>query len=211
MENKRIFYAKDFDPITTIEFLKNKEHDILVGEGINSLIPTVEICSQVFDFTKTNDLADKMFKMFNYDEVNLRFKQCTINGTLRFQDLALGDISFEHCSFTEQDFLNNTRKINSIEFVRVSTRSISIQRCVVDAPVYFEHCQPKEIQILSSIIGGGVNLINLNDKDTKIHINKVMGDIFVPKVKSDFFYCDKESVVYLIGEQTIIMPIKETR
>jgi hypothetical protein len=212
MENSnRVFYAKDFDPATIIDFLKSQECDFFVGKEIKSVVPTVEICSQVFDFTKNNDLAEKIFKTINYDEINLRFKQCTINGTLIFQDLVLDNLSFEHCSFTENDFVNNTKKINSIEFNRVSIKSISIEKCVVDAPILFAHCQHKEIQILSSIIGGGVNLINLNDKDTKIHINKVIGSILLPKEKTDFISCDKDSLIYLSGNQKVSIKVKEAR
>ncbi len=209
MENK-VFNPKVFDIETIIDFLKSPKHDIFMAKGVDSITQTLEICLQVFDFTKNNDFAEKIFKTINCDGLNLRFKQCTINGTLRFQDSVFGNISFEHCSFTENDFVNNTKKINSIEFVKVSTGSISIEKCVVDAPVLFEHCQPKEIQILSSIIGGGVNLTNLNDKDTKIHINKVIGSILLPKVKSDFIYCDEVSIPFLNGDQIISIKIRKT-
>ena len=57
MENSnRVFYAKDFDPATIIDFLKSQECDFFVDKEIKSVVPTVEICSQVFDFTKNNTI-----------------------------------------------------------------------------------------------------------------------------------------------------------
>lgn len=211
MSAMRVFEATSFDPETIKRFLKDPNFDVFLGKDGMSRIPRIVISSEVFDFSKTNEFSEKGFKKIDCDGVVVVFKQCTFNGTLKFHDSDLERIEFEHCSFTEDDFINNTKKINSIELVRMNIDSFVLEKTVVDAPIVLQYVDTKEIEILSSIFSGGIDLKEVSGVDTKIKIRKIIGNILLPNRPNKFISTDNHSLPNLIGEQNVLLKIKQAR